>query len=135
MAGDYAAPGAIAGEYGLIVSALSIHHLENDAKENLWREIFHHLAPGGLFVNADQVRGETPASEHFYREQWLQQVRERGATAAELTGACARMEADRMATLGWQLDGLRSAGFREVHCWYRNLSFAVWSGRKASGSS
>ena len=44
-----------AGPFDVIVSALSIHHLEAPAKQRLFARIFDCLAPGGIFINADQV--------------------------------------------------------------------------------
>src|ERR671916_3379924 len=57
--------------YDLVVSALSIHHLTNGDKKELFERIHDALADGGYFVNADQVQGETPEEETSYREWWL----------------------------------------------------------------
>ena len=60
----------------------------------------------------------------------MEQVTANGITAAELRAAQARMAEDRMSTLAWQLAALRDSGFRDVNCWYKNYSFAVYSGRR-----
>ena len=41
-------------DFDVIVSALSIHHLENRDKEKLFERIYDKLPEGGLFVNYDQ---------------------------------------------------------------------------------
>jgi tRNA (cmo5U34)-methyltransferase len=45
----------IEGSFTGAVSALAIHHLSDDRKHELYREIFDRLAPGGLFLNDDIV--------------------------------------------------------------------------------
>jgi tRNA (cmo5U34)-methyltransferase len=67
-----------------IVSALSIHHLDNEAKKALFKKIYASLRPGGTFVNAEQVAGPTPALDAHYKVIWLQQVREAGATPQQI---------------------------------------------------
>jgi tRNA (cmo5U34)-methyltransferase len=69
ISGDYSNVD-FAGRYDVICSALSIHHLEQDAKRRLYKKIVEALHPGGIFVNADQVLGETPAIQQHYLAYW-----------------------------------------------------------------
>ena len=57
----------INGTYDSIVSALSIHHIDDEAKRALFAKIFIALRPGGTFVNAEQVAGPTPALDARYK--------------------------------------------------------------------
>jgi tRNA (cmo5U34)-methyltransferase len=116
--------------YDLVVSALSIHHLTNGDKKELFERIHDALADGGYFVNADQVQGETPEEETSYREWWLRRVREAGVSEGDLDAALSRMRADRNATLRAQLGWLVEAGFGVVRCAYKDHRFAVYGGRK-----
>ncbi len=122
-------------EYDLVVSALSIHHLTHGDKRELFEKVHDALAVGGLFVNADQVQGETPEEEGRYQDWWLRRVREAGVSRGDLDAALARMRADRNATLGAQLGWLGEAGFEEVECRYKNYRFAVYNGRKGHENS
>ena len=134
---DYARkalPGGPRG-YDLVVSALSIHHLTHSDKRELFEKVYGVLAGGGVFVNADQVQGETPEEEARYDEWWLRRVREAGVSQEDLDAALARMRADRNATLGAQLGWLKEAGFEEVGCSYRDHRFAVYNGRKGHENS
>ncbi len=131
---DYAQPGSIQGNYDLVISSLSIHHLTADEKRTLFKNIAAHLNPGGCFINADQVLGETPDIEASYKAFWERQIREAGATDEEISGAHERMKEDDMSTLSSQLQWLKDAGFNTVNCWYQNFSFAVFSGVKPSES-
>lgn len=126
---DYArAP--LGGPYDAVVSALSIHHCDHGAKRDLFARCRDALAPGGVFVNADQVAGPTAALEAAYDRAWLEGVRRAGATDAEIAAARARMKEDRSAPLAAQLDWLADAGFEDVDCWFKDGRFAVYAGRR-----
>lgn len=126
---DFAAE-PLSGEYDVVVSALSIHHVEDGSKRVLFQRVYDALHQGGIFINADQVLGATPEIEGQYREAWLRQVRAKGVSEDDLTAALERMREDKMSTLGAQLKWLEDVGFETVNCWYKSHSFAVYSGRK-----
>lgn len=126
---DYAA-GSLQGSYDAVVSALSIHHLEQETKQQLFRAVLDVLLPGGVFINAEQVLGPTPVLETRYRELWLQQVRALGTTEQELAASLYRQQEDRCATVEEQLGWMRTAGFRDVDCWFKDGRFAVLAGSR-----
>lgn len=128
-------PNGVPGGYDLVVSALAIHHLTDGDKREVFEKAHDALLPGGYFVNADQILGQTPEEEARYREWWLGRVREAGVSEEDLAAALTRMRADRNATLGAQLGWLAEAGFEAVDCPYRNHRFAVYNGRKVSQQS
>lgn len=127
---DYAT-NPLPGEYEVVVSALSIHHLDGTEKSELFRKVYGVLSDGGVFVNADQVLGPTSEIEARYREVWLRQVRKRGIGEEDLAAALARMEEDKLSTLDEQKAWLAEAGFQQVDCPYKNYSFAVYGGCKS----
>ena len=114
-----------------IVSALSIHHLEDDVKKALFAKIFAALRPGGTFVNAEQVAGPTPALDAVYKSLWLQQVREAGATPDQIADSLYRQQDDRCASVEDQLNWMRRSGFNDADCWFKDNRFAVLSGTKS----
>ena len=120
----------ISGEYDLVVSGLSIHHLDNRQKEWLYKKIYRYLMPGGMFINLDQVLGETPEIDALYRSNWLSAILELGCSQVEIDAAFERMREDKMSTISHQLGALRGAQFEQVNCWYKNYSFVVYSGKK-----
>ncbi len=126
---DYTAS-ALATGYDAVVSALSIHHLEDEAKRRLFRAIWEALEPGGVFVNAEQVLGPTPALETLYKQMWLEQVRELGATEPEIDASLFRQREDRCASVDDQMVWMRSAGFTDVDCWFKQGRFAVLAATK-----
>jgi len=113
-----------------VVSALAIHHLPDSGKRHLFGDVFKYLTPGGAFINADQVAGDTAASDRHAREQWMKRAQELKVTQRDLEAALERMKQDLPATVGQQLSWMREAGFIDVTCSYRNLIFAVLSGVK-----
>jgi tRNA (cmo5U34)-methyltransferase len=116
--------------YDAVVSALSIHHLEHDVKKSLFKKILAALRPGGAFINAEQVGGPTPALDKVYRDLWLQQVREAGATPQQIADSLYRQQDDRCASSEDQMDWMREAGFVDVDCWFKDNRFAVLAGTK-----
>lgn len=124
---DYS-KGFPAGNFDLIVSSLSIHHLSDQSKAALFHVVKKSLNPNGIFINADQVLGETEEIENLYHSSWLAEVKQNGITETELRQALDRMKEDKMASLTSQVQWLKESGFSEVNCWYQNLRFAVYSG-------
>jgi tRNA (cmo5U34)-methyltransferase len=114
-----------------IVSALSIHHLDDADKAGLTARAYEALRPGGVFINADQVLGPTPELEERYKVLWLAQVRENGATEQQIRDSLYRQEEDRCATVDRQLQWMREAGFADADCWFKDNRFAVMAGTKS----
>ena len=113
-----------------IVSALSIHHLKDAAKKSLFPRLQGALKPGGVFINAEQVAGPTPALEARYKELWLEQVRALGATEQQIKDSLYRQKEDRCASVENQLTWMREAGFIGVDCWFKDNRFAVLAGKR-----
>ncbi|MET9018793.1 class I SAM-dependent methyltransferase [Actinopolymorpha sp. NPDC004070] len=116
------------GPYDAVISALAIHHLGDDGKRDLYRRVLGVLAPGGVFVNAEQVAGPTPRLDELYDRWWEDDARARGSGDAELAAARARMAFDRPATAADQVGWLCEAGFTDPACPYAHLRFAVLVG-------
>ena len=122
--------GALAGEYDVIMSALSIHHTPHGKLPGVFAKVHGALKAGGIFINADQALGSTPANEDAYEQQWLAGVRAKGCTEADIAIAQERKKADKTATMEQQLMWMREAGFQNVDCWYKHHRFAVYSGER-----
>jgi tRNA (cmo5U34)-methyltransferase len=119
-----------AGPFDAVVSALAIHHLEDGEKRDLFARVGEALAPGGVFVNAEQVAAPDPGLTDVYTDMWIRECRALGATAEEIDGARERMRHDRCADVEAQLEWLREAGFERVDCVYKHWRFAVMCGFK-----
>lgn len=119
------------GRFDAIVSALSIHHLDDPGKAALFRRIHAALRPGGMFINAEEVLAPTTALDQVYRDEWERLARAAGAPEEEFAGVEDRARYDKPAKVDEQLAWLREAGFADVDCYYKYLAFAVYGGRRA----
>jgi tRNA (cmo5U34)-methyltransferase len=123
---DMASPdGLPAGPYDAVISALAIHHLEDPEKRLLFRRVFEILRPGGIFVNAEQTAGPTPALADLYRQRWAADAHAQGASNAEIEAARQRRLHDRCAPVEAQLSWLREAGFATADCTYKHWETAT----------
>ncbi|WP_435149924.1 class I SAM-dependent methyltransferase [Micromonospora aurantiaca (nom. illeg.)] len=119
-----------AGRYDAVVSALAIHHLDDEGKRALYERAADALVPGGVFVNAEQVAGPTPALDRRYDEVWTARITELGSDAEEIAGARERMRHDRPAPVADQCRWLAEAGLVDVDCFFKEWRFAVFGGRR-----
>ncbi|WP_280483895.1 class I SAM-dependent methyltransferase [Nocardia farcinica] len=62
--------------YDAVVSMLSIHHLLDSEKQELYSRIVQTLSPGGIFVMADLVEPPSELLRTIAAEQWDAAVRE-----------------------------------------------------------
>ena len=128
LVGDLTAPLPV-GPWDAIVSALAIHHLADHDKADLFARVRDALAPGGVFVNAEQVAGATPALEDYNLRRHELAARELGTDDAEWEAAVERMRHDRKMTVRWHLARFREAGFSDADCLFKEHSFAVLAAR------
>jgi len=133
--GDYDfLAGPISGKYDLIISALAIHHLENEQKAILYGYVFDALNDGGIFINADQVEGRSPWFDSFYKSHWKHTVNQSGLAQDAINSAFERIKLDKFGKLELQLQMLESAGFRATDCIYKSNNFAVMAAIKLPAS-
>lgn len=117
-------------KFDIIISSLSIHHLTDVEKRNLYQRVYSFLNEDGIFLNADQVLGHTPFLENLYKNDWKNKVENSGLTEDELQTANERTKLDKMSTLADQLNWLKESGFKDVDCIYKYFNFVVLFGRK-----
>jgi tRNA (cmo5U34)-methyltransferase len=125
--GDFSAD-SFGDGYHLVLSGLSIHHLEDAAKKALFRRLWMALQPGGMLLIRDIVLGESPSITALYENLWRAYIRSEGVNEQAVLH---RYHAEDIpAGLEAQLAWLREAGFTEVGCHWKHLNFAIFSGRK-----
>jgi tRNA (cmo5U34)-methyltransferase len=116
--------------FDLVISSLSIHHLTDRDKKDLYNKIFSLMKDDSLFINADQVLGSTPNLETLYKDDWRKKIENSGLSKTDLMSAYERTRLDKMSTLDRQIDWLRDIGFSDVDCVYKYFNFVVLMGRK-----
>jgi tRNA (cmo5U34)-methyltransferase len=120
-----------AGSFDLVISSLSIHHLDDREKKELCRQVYEVLRKPGIFINIDLVQGPTPYLEELYCSDWYEKMRRAGAADEEIrAGIERRLAYDRDALMEDQLRWLREAGFTDVDCVYRNYKMGLFLGMK-----
>ena len=112
------------GPWDAIVSALAIHHLDHAAKRELFARVRDGLRVGGVFVDAEQVLGSSPAWTAHHAAWHEAAARAAGSDDAEWAGALERMRADRCAGVEEQLGWVGDAGL-DADCLFRDHRFAV----------
>jgi tRNA (cmo5U34)-methyltransferase len=117
------------GSFDLVVSALSIHHLEHPAKRLLFGSVKERLRPQGMFINADQVAVPDGSLAGDLRTVWVRGLNERSVDPAVIEQAFERQRFDIPATADDQIQWLREAGFADAEIVFKYLFFTVFVAR------
>lgn len=112
-------------KFDLISSALSIHHLENDSKLNLYSMIYNNLEEGGFFINLDQFNSDSNIINENYNKWWNAFIENSPITKEDLDLAMKRRELDRENTIDETKLMLKKTGFKNVECIYCFMKFGV----------
>jgi cyclopropane fatty-acyl-phospholipid synthase-like methyltransferase len=125
------------------VSAIAIHHVTNERKRELYREVFELLKNGGVFLNNDVVATPPAMKERFETLNLAaiqEQERQKRGTSRTLEQIQAEMHEQlrlaggrhhsQIAPLIDQLGWLAEAGFVSVDCYWRYLDLAIFGGAK-----
>ena len=131
FAQDFAEP-LPAGPFDAVISSIAIHHLNDSGKASLYARAHDALRPGGAFINAEQVLGETPALDALLWRWHEREARALGATPEEWAAAVNRMSHDRCSSVARNLELLRAARFQDVSVHFADGRFAVLAGRRAA---
>lgn len=126
-------PAEIPAQLDAAVTSLCVHHLPDDRKQGLFREILAHLKPGAWYVNFDPIT----AADKEVEDTW-QRVNDRDDPEAAYKRehrdehAQARYEnhVRYMIDLEPQIGFLRDAGFKAVDVYWKHLDYVIYGGHK-----
>jgi tRNA (cmo5U34)-methyltransferase len=130
---------AVQGPFDAVVSGFAIHHLPDDRKCTLYREIFDLLADPGTFVNCEHVASATPRVEEMFDDAMTEHLwRRRRDRGEDVTLEQVRKEflerpdraANILAPVEEQCRWLRDIGFRDVDCFWKYFELAIFGGRR-----
>jgi ubiquinone/menaquinone biosynthesis C-methylase UbiE len=114
----------------LICSALSIHHLENDDKQQLYQNVYAKLAKGGYFINLDQFVAKSANMNTAYNQWWYDYIDKSGIKPEAKEAWLKRKALDKESTIDETMKLLEKCGFADVECIYSFMKFGVVIGRK-----
>ena len=117
------------GELDLVISALSVHHLENSAKAELFGRIKDKLPVGGWFINYDQFCCDSAVMEKLVTQYWIDHLYHSGLTDEELARWQERRKLDRECSVNDEIAMLKKAGFSTAELIYSSGKFAVIAAR------
>lgn len=109
----------------VIISALSIHHLENIDKLQLFSNVYNALNINGVFVNYDQFCAGNTIINNLYTKYWESYLNRSGLTNEDLCLWEKRRLLDRECSVEQQLEMIRKAGFEVCECVYACGKFCV----------
>lgn len=112
-------------DFDVIVSALSIHHLEHGGKRALFEKIYEKLPTGGLFLNYDQFCAGQDEMNKWFDSYWEGQLEASGLTQRDLDLWKERRKLDRECSVEKEAEMLSGCGFKIVKCVYSCQKFAV----------
>ncbi len=128
-------------KYRVVVSARAIHHLSDNSKRDLFKQIFSLLEPAGCFINGDLFKSKFEGfNRKYFDEVWAGHIREK---TKEILGvdrsmeevrkkmyAAMEREGDKPSTVEDQLKWMLDAGFKEADCVWKYYHIAVIVGLK-----
>jgi tRNA (cmo5U34)-methyltransferase len=102
------------GPFDAVVSSLAIHHVDDDRKQALLREVAGVLVVDGVFCNLDVVASPTAALHTRWRDEM----------------GVADDPSDLLTDMAVQLAWMRADGFDDVDCIWKWRSMALMRGRR-----
>lgn len=113
------------GAFDLIMSALSIHHLENKQKAELFAQIYDKLPAGGIFINYDQFCAEESRINDWFDSYWESQLYKSDLTEKDIELWKERRKLDKECSVEKEIEMLYKCNFKEVKCIYSYHKFSV----------
>ncbi|MDO8615586.1 MAG: methyltransferase domain-containing protein [Dehalococcoidia bacterium] len=140
--GDFAWTDQLPSPLRCAVSSLAIHHLDDDGKRRLFRELAGRLQPGGALLIADVIAPGSDAVRRSISGAWHAITRQQSLAATGSLDAYEQAVAE-----GWapptsaeaipgempsglldQLKWLEAAGFSQVDCFWLRAGIAIYGG-------
>ena len=111
--------------FDTVISALSIHHLEDEEKMKLFERIYDRLPSGGIFVNYDQFCAGQSELDYWYNTYWGSQLLNSELTEKDIALWRVRRKLDKECSVEREVEMLRQCNFHIVKCVYSYHKFSV----------
>ena len=113
------------GAFDAVISALSVHHLDDKQKSELFQRIYEILPAGGIFVNYDQFCAGNRMMNAWFDSYWEKQLYHSGLTEKDIERWRERRKLDRECSVEEETQMLRRCSFSDVKCLYSYHKFSV----------
>lgn len=117
-------------KFDLIISALSIHHLEDEEKRKLFSKIHGALPAGGAFANHDQFCAEGAEMNEMFSRYWEGKIFSSGLSQDDLSKWKERQKLDRECSVQQEIQMMKAGGFENAECVFQCQKFAALAGIK-----
>ena len=118
-----------------VVSCFAIHHVEYANRVGLYTDVKKSLVEGGLFINGDRFKGESPIISKWELDGWIawmvdsikeKLARERTFDEVKKTQLESdTAHGDKPETIWSMRDDLKSVGFKHVDCIWEAYNLGV----------
>ena len=108
-----------------VISALSIHHLTDSKKQELFQNIYNCMPEDGIFVNYDQFNAASKELTTWYNSYWENRLENSALSENDLNLWRERRKLDKECSVEEEIKMLRDAGFSKVDCVYSYQKFSV----------
>lgn len=122
-----------AASYELVISSISLHHLDDAEKKLLFGRLHDSLCSNGWMAYADQFSAPRTEVYQQHLAAWRQQAACDDSEWEEWMSH--QEEHDHHASLTDQFDWLRQAGFEQIDCVWRHLLWTVVQARKGRAAN
>lgn len=123
-----------------VISGFSIHHLGDDQKRQVYKDIYEILKPGGIFLNLEHVASPDIRIEKMFDEVFIDglyeyhQHRQSSLTRQEIAEKYYKREdkvLNKLALVDIQCEWLRGIGYQHVDCYFKLFELALFGGCKS----
>jgi tRNA (cmo5U34)-methyltransferase len=130
--------------FDVIISGFSIHHQPDDRKQEIYREIYEILKPGGIFLNLEHVASHSRLGESAFDNLFIDALyeyhRQQNSQVSRSEIAAKHYSRDDknaniLTLVETQCDWLREIGFVDVDCFMKIFEIALFGGIRSTSKS
>ncbi len=123
-------------EFDLIVSSLAIHHITHEIKLKFFEKLLSSMKAEGFFINIDICLSENQEiNKWFYVlwKEWILEFQQKNNIEKDYSNVpeeAPKKPENHFNTLDKELELLKTAGFRNIECYYKYGLFCIYGGQK-----
>ena len=118
----------------VIMSILTLQFTPIEYRQQIAKRVFDSLLPGGVFILVEKILGDTAIIDEMLVKQYYKLKADNGYSDEQIERKKLSLEGVLVpVTDRWNVELLRSAGFRNIDCFWRWMNFAGWIAVKGNG--